>query len=365
MSEEEPFVVALDIDGVFADLVGGLKQFLVDGDYVHHWHDLPEPVDFHFSNWPEEARHRTLTLVDDSEFYSEYVSYIPGYSELLDWLDKSSIEYYFLTSRSDSLDGVTRDFLTSIVCEGKGFSLSHASSAIDKLGHEFDLLIDDHPCLVGEDRVLTFSQSWNEQSVEEARSVGISVPVVETYTEAVEYIDALLETHRVERPAVGAGETPRSSSSRAKPSPIDVLGRWPRAILSISALTLLGDEKYGVESRDRGKPIDMEKYNEAYSREKMMRHEAMDAAGIELDRETGVPHIVAVAWHALNRIEARLDALGYSAEDVIEGNTLSSVESDKPEGDDFYSVDAVISRWNAYLKSDGRIKLEDIDFNQG
>lgn len=116
-------------------------------------------------------------------------------------------------------------------------------------------------------------------------------------------------------------EDSNSAIPEEKPSPVDVLGRWPLAIMALSALCLDGDQKYADDGRSpgRGQALDFHLYGEEYSREKMLRHEAFDASGVIFDHEFGHYHITAVAWHALHRLEARLHSVGYSMHDIVEG----------------------------------------------
>lgn len=108
--------------------------------------------------------------------------------------------------------------------------------------------------------------------------------------------------------------------SKPSPSPYDVTYRWPRAVTAVSALISWGDIKHGDDGRPdgRGFQIDNDRYDHAYSMEKLHRHDVRFAGGQTYDEENGHPHPVAVAWHALNALEAFLKARDYSVEDIIE-----------------------------------------------
>ncbi len=107
-----------------------------------------------------------------------------------------------------------------------------------------------------------------------------------------------------------------------QPSPNDFLRRWPRASIMLSALIMFGDRKHANDGRDltsgRGAPIDNVRYNLAYSYEKLGRHMARYYGGENFDDETGIPHPVAVLWHAFNAVEAECERMGLTVNDLIE-----------------------------------------------
>jgi hypothetical protein len=76
------------------------------------------------------------------------------------------------------------------------------------------------------------------------------------------------------------------------PSSYDLERRWPLALLAVSGLIIFGDQKHSDDGRatnERGAPIDMVRYDLAYSWEKMSRHQARHHTGDQADHETGWP----------------------------------------------------------------------------
>lgn len=117
-----------------------------------------------------------------------------------------------------------------------------------------------------------------------------------------------------------------------QPSPIDVLRRWPRAIMLVSALALSGDVKHSADGREmvRGGKLPP-RYDGAYSDEKRMRHAARRFDGQEIDPEFGTPHRAAEAWHAINALEDWCRQAGWTVDDIIEMFSIHPEQGEKAE----------------------------------
>lgn len=108
-----------------------------------------------------------------------------------------------------------------------------------------------------------------------------------------------------------------------QPSPYDVLKRWPRAVMALSALSLAGDMKHSDDGREpgRGMPLDHNRYDRDYCYDKLLRHMArtldpyFDSAN-EPSTENGVPEEIAILWHAIQAAESVL--ADYTIEELIE-----------------------------------------------
>ena len=76
-----------------------------------------------------------------------------------------------------------------------------------------------------------------------------------------------------------------------------VLGRFPRALEAVSAVGTFGANKYSEDGWLQV-PNGIRRYGSA-----MLRHYFKDSEGEYLDAETQLPHVAAVAWNALSRLE--------------------------------------------------------------
>ena len=107
-----------------------------------------------------------------------------------------------------------------------------------------------------------------------------------------------------------------------KPSVYDVQKRFGAALIFASALMLRGDIKHSDDGREsgRGTQLDYDKYDEHYSLEKSGRHvtQYLDPDSTDYDKETGIVHLAANLWHALNAMQAYCNKKSYSVDDVID-----------------------------------------------
>lgn len=87
----------------------------------------------------------------------------------------------------------------------------------------------------------------------------------------------------------------------SKPLAGTVINVFPRSILAIGAVILKGKEKYPD-------PNNWKKVEGAKTRyqESLMRHLIKHNMGILRDEESGLPHLVHVAWNALAILELEL-----------------------------------------------------------
>ena len=119
-----------------------------------------------------------------------------------------------------------------------------------------------------------------------------------------------------------------------KPSPATVLWRWPLAMAAIGKLIEAGDKKHrDTDESQQGLLRIEEHYDWRYSVRKGARHEARWAAGEEIDEETGVPHPVNRAWHAINAAESYLVENGYELEDLFRNPAEPAIKDVIEEGD--------------------------------
>lgn len=113
------------------------------------------------------------------------------------------------------------------------------------------------------------------------------------------------------------------------PSAIDIIKRWSRGVMMLSGLVLKGDVKHSGDGRapGRGVELDFVRYDENYSTEKMLRHilQLFDSTSKDYDEESQVTHYAAIAWHALNALDANCRRKGISCDDIKE---LMKVEVD-------------------------------------
>lgn len=76
---------------------------------------------------------------------------------------------------------------------------------------------------------------------------------------------------------------------------------FPRSILAIGAVILKGREKYPDPNNWKMVEDGKRKYQES-----LMRHLIKHNMGLVLDEESGLPHLVHVAWNALAILELNL-----------------------------------------------------------
>lgn len=95
-----------------------------------------------------------------------------------------------------------------------------------------------------------------------------------------------------------------------KPLPGTMLGVFPHALMAVGRVIEFGTHKYPDPSNwklvDNGK----NRYRDA-----LMRHLLKYSAGIEADSESGLSHLVHVAWNALAILELQLME-GTNIEDI-------------------------------------------------
>lgn len=106
------------------------------------------------------------------------------------------------------------------------------------------------------------------------------------------------------------------------PSPFDLIKRWPRAVMLVSALIIHGDQKHGGDGRaasGRGTPLDNQQYGLEYSYEKLSRHMTRRLEGRVVDPETNLFEAAAIAWHGLNALEAEAKAHNMTVNQIIMG----------------------------------------------
>lgn len=143
--------IAVDIDGVLLDWAARVREV-----YPHQKSEVPKTWDGFL---PEGVDKEVFWkhMASSPEFYGGVVP-TPWAYELINFLNGTGHNWFFATACSQGSVGPKANCIQRYFGPIKGIFFLEGTSKTD---HRYDLLIDDHPELVGKEKVVSLPTTYN------------------------------------------------------------------------------------------------------------------------------------------------------------------------------------------------------------